>query len=397
MSCDSMRVLVIGAGVFGAAAAVELRRRGHEVSLIDAGSSPHPDAASTDISKVVRLDYATDLFYTGLMEQAMPRWRQYNERWGRPLFHETGFVVLRSVAMEAGEFEHDSFTTLTARGHELERLDAESLGQRFPAWRSDAYCDGYYNPQGGWAESAEVVAALIAEGTERGVRVQSDSPVASLIEKGSRVCGVQLASGQRYEADCVVVACGAWTCKLLPGLASLLSVVGQPVVHFKPPEPGRFMPPDFVPWAADIAAKGWYGFCDNGQGIVKVAHHGPGVPCDAAGERSVPEAFAARVRDFTHRSLPALVDAPIVAHRLCLYCDSADGDFIIDRDPGREGLVVAAGGSGHGFKFMPILGDLIADVVEGGESLSRFAWRTESNTQRLTDAARCTMESHRVE
>jgi glycine/D-amino acid oxidase-like deaminating enzyme len=210
-----------------------------------------------------------------------------------------------------------------------------------------------------------------------------------LVEYGARVGGVRLASGEVLRADGVVLACGAWTTKLVPALDPWLAVVAQPVAHLKLAQASEFSPPAFVPWAADIATSGWYGFCDDGSGVVKIANHGPGIPCDPSDARVVPEEFAPRVRAFVAASLPALADAAITRQRLCLYCDSADGDFIIDRDPGRDGLVVAAGGSGHGFKFMPLLGELIADVVEGGAAQSRFRWQREARADVVTEAARC--------
>ncbi|MEQ9324364.1 MAG: FAD-dependent oxidoreductase, partial [Polyangiaceae bacterium] len=92
-------------------------------------------------------------------------------------------------------------------------------------------------------------------------------------------------------------------------------------------------------------------------------------------ERRFPSAIEARCRSFLREALPSLADAPVVGRRVCLYCDSPDGDFWIDRPPEIRGLVVAAGGSGHAFKLGPVLGPLVADLVEGGDTLDRFRWR----------------------
>src|SRR3954451_3662025 len=116
-------VVVVGAGIFGVASALELRRRGHAVTLVDPGPLPHPLAESTDISKIVRLDYGSDEAYTAMMETALEGWRRGNRGWPSPLFHETGVMFVTRRPMAPGGFEHDSHATLVRRGHRVERLD----------------------------------------------------------------------------------------------------------------------------------------------------------------------------------------------------------------------------------------------------------------------------------
>jgi glycine/D-amino acid oxidase-like deaminating enzyme len=365
-----MRVVVIGGGIFGSTAALELARRGHAVTLVDPGPLPHPDAASTDISKIIRLDYGSDVFYTELMERALPRWRQLGTP--RPLFHETGFLVLSSAPLARGSFEGDSFETLSARGHALTRLDAGALARRFPSWNAARYVDGYHNPQGGWAESGAVTAWYAEEARRAGVAIRLGAAIAAVDDHGAALAG-----GERLGADRVVVAAGAWTTLLVPELAAEIHAVGQPVMLFSPDAPA-FSPPAFVPWAADIGTSGWYGFPANADGVVKVANHGPGTPIDPRAERAVGAGEEARFRAFFADALPALAGAPLLGSRLCLYADSRDGDFWIARHPDRPRLVVATGGSGHAFKFAPVLGELCADVVEEKESEAvrrRFGWR----------------------
>ncbi|MEQ9324442.1 MAG: FAD-dependent oxidoreductase, partial [Polyangiaceae bacterium] len=204
-----MRVVVVGAGIIGATSALELAGRGHAVTLLDAGAIPHPDASSTDISKVVRLDYGDDDFYVGLMERALPMWRAYQDRSDEPLFHETGFALLTRRPLEAGGFEEASYRTLTSRGHALERLDGGAVTARLPAWRAGYFVDGYLNRQGGWAEGGRVVRWLAERAAAEGVDVVADAPVASLRRTADRVTGVALRSGEALAADVVVVAAGA--------------------------------------------------------------------------------------------------------------------------------------------------------------------------------------------
>ncbi len=371
------RIVVVGGGVFGAAASLELRLRGWDVALLDPGPLPHPRASSTDVSKIVRMDYGADDLMTGLAAEAMEAWEGWNRAWARPLFHPTGFLLLRRDPMEKGSFEWESLVRVRERGPEPERFDAAGLADRFPAWRAGVHVDGYLSPRAGWAESGAVVAWMLEQARAAGVELREGTAVTGLLEEGSRVAGVRTAGGGRVSGDRVVVCAGAWTPALLPWLEGALRTVGQPVLHFLPDAPERFREPAFPTWAADIARTGWYGFPALADGRVKVGHHGAGYPVAPDAPDHVPDEHVARCRAFLAEALPALADAPLAGRRLCLYCDAFDGDFWIDRDPDREGLVVAAGGSGHGFKFAPVLGPIIADALEGRENRwgRRFRWR----------------------
>ena len=381
-------VIVVGAGAFGASAALELRRRGHRVTLIDPGPLPHSSAASTDISKVIRMDYGADEFYMELMEQALQGWDAWNQAWEQPLYHQTGVLLLAAGELAAGQFEGDSHALLQRRGHAPERMAAKTLAGRFPAWNAQTYPDGYFNSRGGWAESGEVVAQLISEAKLLGVAVRAGEPVNELLEQGGRTVGVRTGGGREYRADWVVAAAGAWSPHLLPELADFMGVVGQPVLHFLVDDPAAYQPPRFVVWTADVANTGWYGFPALSDGTLKIANHGPGRPIHPDAPRQVAPEEEGRFRDFLRRALPDLAEAPVIATRLCLYCDTWDGDFWIDRHPQRPGLVVATGGSGHGFKFTPVLGPIIADVVEGKPNrfAARFAWRARGEMR--TEEAR---------
>src|SRR5258708_14552364 len=150
------RVIVAGAGVYGLTAAIELRRRGYAVTLLDPGPLPHPLAASTDISKLVRMDYGPDADYLGAMEAALARWREWNKQWPEPLFHETGVVFLTSAPMEPGGYEYDSWLLALAHRHRPERLESASIRRRCPALNADRLTAGYFNPEGGFAQYAGV-------------------------------------------------------------------------------------------------------------------------------------------------------------------------------------------------------------------------------------------------
>jgi glycine/D-amino acid oxidase-like deaminating enzyme len=369
------RVTIVGAGVFGVTAAIALRARGDEVTLMDPGPLPHPLAASTDISKVVRLDYGADETYTAMMERALERWRAWNTELGATVFHETGVAFLSLKPFAPGGFENDSFELLRRRGHRLDRLEGAEIARRIPAFTDGAFADGYYNPQGGWAASGEVIMRLVARARDAGVTIVEGAAPSSLDELRAR-------------ADKVVVAAGSWTPFLVPWLAPHLRAIGQPVFHLRPRAPLLFTAPRFCVFGADIPKTGYYGFPATDAGLVKIANHGIGRAMHPESpERAVNADEEEALRAFARRALPSLTDAPITYTRVCLYCDTTDGHFWIAPDPERDWLVVATGGSGHAFKFAPLLGDLIADAVDGSV-VDRFRWRTDRATATNEEASR---------
>lgn len=394
------RVIVAGAGVYGLMAALELRQRGYSVTLLDPGPLPHPLAASTDISKLVRMDYGPDEDYLVAMVEALARWRRWNTAWPEPLFHETGLVFLTSSPMTPGGYEYDSWQLALARGHRVERLDSQAIRRRFPAWNADRYVDGYYNPAGGYAQSGRVVSWLVEQVQFAGVELHAGQTFDRLLERGSRVAGVLTRDGSRFEGDHVVLALGSWTPHALPWTASIFRSTGMPVFHLRPPEPDLFASECFPGFCADVTDTGYYGFPLHPiAGVVKIANHGDGREmAPNAPERAVTPEETAQLRQFLSDTFPALATAEIVYTRVCLYCDTWDGHFWIAPDPEREGLVLATGDSGHGFKFAPLLGEWIADAVEARPNpiLNKFRWRPEVHPPRGEEAARYQPGSVRI-
>jgi glycine/D-amino acid oxidase-like deaminating enzyme len=384
-------VIVVGAGINGVAAAIELKGRGHKVVLIDPGPLPHPLAASTDISKAVRAAYGADEEYTALAERSMDVWRKWNAQLSAELYHEVGFLFLSRGAMQPGNFEYESFKLLQQRGHRLERMDPSRLRERFPAWNAELYQDGFFESKAGYVESQRVVAALISRAKSLGIELLEGQRFADLDEANGRVRGVVFGDGELIAGDVVVFAAGAWTPYLLPFTRGFFRATGHPVFHLKPRESSLFLPDRFPIFGADISTTGYYGFPLSREGVVKIANHGPGREMSPESrERVVTPEEESQMREFVSRTFPALADAPVVYTRVCLYCDTHDGHFWIAPDPERPGLVVATGDCGHGFKFAPILGEIIADAVEGKENplLRKFRWRPEVRAGTAKEAAR---------
>lgn len=386
-------VLVIGCGIYGVTAALELNARGHRVGLIEPGPLPHPDAASTDISKVVRMEYGADTEYMAIVDDAITGWHAWNDEFGDVLYHETGATMFTRRPMVPGDFEHDSYHNLLARGHSPERLDAEGIARRFPAWKSGAYVDGFFNPRAGFVESGRVVTTLAEVAMSRGVEIIVGETAEELVRQGGRVIAVATQEGGSFQAQEIVVCAGAWTPWLVPELHSVMKASGHPVFHLQVDSPERFEPPEFAVFTADISHTGWYGFpVHPREGVLKVANHGVGLQLHPTNdERVVTDEDERHLREFLAGTFPDLVAAPIVFTRRCLYCDTLDEHLWIDRHPEIENLTVAAGGSGHAFKMAPLLGGFIADAMERRENprLDKFRWRDLSDDTSGAEEARC--------
>src|SRR5437867_3426469 len=247
------KVIVVGAGINGVTAAIELKKRGHHAILIDPGPLPHPLAASSDISKAVRAAYGADEDYTELAERSIKFWRQWNLEFGVQLYHEIGFLFMRQRPMEPGDFEYESFKLLEQRRHRVERINSQQLRQRYPAWNAEGYPDGFLDLDAGYAESGRVVATLISRVKSLGVELRENAKFRGLDETAGRVKGITLENGERLIADAVVIAVGAWTPDALPFTRNFFRISGQPVFHLKPAQPELFTPERFPIFGADIS------------------------------------------------------------------------------------------------------------------------------------------------
>ena len=383
-------VIVVGGGINGVTSAIELKRRGHKVILVDPGPLPHPLAASTDISKAVRAAYGSGEDYTALAERCIELWRKWNAKFGIELYHETGVLFVCQHRMQPDDFEYESCRVLEKQGHRFERFDSFTFHQRFPAFAEDRFQDGFFDPDAGYVESGRVVATLIEHAKSLGVELREHTKFTALDESDRRVEGIVLEDRHRINGDAVIMATGAWTPHLLPFTKKFLRSTAHPVFHLRPKQPNFFLPERFPFFGADISTTGYYGFPLN-QGVVKIANHGPGREMSPdSPERVVTREDENDLRKFLRSTIPGLAEAPIVYTRVCMYCDTNDGDFWIAPDPDRPNLTIATGDCGHGFKFAPVLGELIADVVEGKPNplLQKFRWRPEIKSGETKEAAR---------
>jgi sarcosine oxidase len=372
-------VAVVGAGAFGAWTAHELRRRGRRVVLLDAYGPGNARASSGGFTRILRMGYGDQEIYTRWAMRSLRRWTSLFERLGRPsLFQKTGVLWM---APGGDPLTTKTLATLRKLGVVHERLERAELDRRWPQIDFGSNTWGIHEPESGFLAALLAVQAVVRTAQAEGVDYVQES-VVSPTGKG-RLASVSTRSGRAVLADTFVFACGPWLPKVFPQLlGERIFPTRQDVFFFGPP-PGdpRFQSPSMPVWA-DFAEE-IYGLPDfEGRGF-KVApdRHGPAFDPDT-GKRVVTPETLARVRDFVGRRFPALREAPVVSSAVCQYENTSNGDFLIDRHPDRDNVWLVGGGSGHGFKHGPAVGEYVAErILEGGPVERRFRLAAKEEVQ----------------
>lgn len=381
--------LIVGGGIFGITTAVELTKRKYKVALLNPNTIPHHLAASTDVTKAVRMEYGSDKEYFRMVEICIDRWKEWNDLFGVNVYREVGYVMLCKDRIESTQhiYEKASYENLIERGYTTNRLNANEIKKRFPCVNTEVYVEANFNSKGGYAESALAVEKLADYGRSIGLDIYEGQTASEFITESGRLQSVKTKEGSHFSCGHAIIAAGAHTPYLLPELQPYMKTTGHPVFWLKPDNPSNFIPPNLCVFTADISNSGWYGFPFLPKhGIVKVAKHSNGLPLHPdKDDRRIKDIEIEDLRDFLAKTFPELSDAPLVYTRRCLYTDTLDGHFWIDNHPEIKGLSVSTGGSGHGLKMGPIIGEMTADVAEGKshQFSERYRWRhlTASTTQ----------------
>ena len=376
-----MKVVVIGAGVFGAWTALWLRRRGAEVTLVDAYGAGNSLASSGDETRVTRSAHGPDDHYPRWQRRALDQWRDLEAASGQLLFVPTGVIWF---AHRDDGFEADSLVTLERLGIAAERWSLDDLASRYPQIGLDGLTWALYEPEGGALMArrgvATVAEALAAEGGE--VRIG----LAQVDSRAAQLDGVSLANGDRLVADAFVFACGPWLAKMFPELPLQLDVTQQELIYFAtPPGDDRFDADSLPTWVDYDGA--FYGVPSVERRGFKCAPDWPGPVVDPdRHERRISDERVDASRVFLRTRFPALAEQPVSEGRVCQYEVTPDTNFIIDRHPSWGNAWIVGGGSGHGFKHGPSLGEYLSALVLGdaaaaaalGPPDDRFALRERS-------------------
>jgi monomeric sarcosine oxidase len=360
------RIVVVGAGAFGGWTALWLLRRGANVTLVDAWGPGNSRASSGGETRVIRGVYGSDRIYTEMAARAFRLWREAEARWGKKLYRRTG--ALWMVADE-GEFVRASMPILRESGFAYEELTTAQAARRYPQIDLEGIRWALFEKEAGYLSArrscADVVEGFLTEGGQYRETSAAPGEIA-----GGAMKGLKVSDGSTLTADVYVFACGPWLSKLFPDLlGSLVQPTRQEVFYFGTPAgDDRFSEARFPVWVE--VPRFFYGIPGNERRGFKIADDARGEPFDPTdGDRRPSDAAIEAARAYLARRFPALKNAPLLESRVCQYENTPDHHFLLDRHPEANNIWIVGGGSGHGFKHGPALGEMAADNVLGRTAL----------------------------
>jgi len=354
-------VVVIGAGDFGGWTALSLREMGVPVTLIDAYGPGNSRASSGGETRQIRAGYEDRELYTRWVLEAFGRWKARETEFGRRLLFETGRLLL------APEWNHALETTRAAldKYHvPNERLSQSELRRRYPQMNAEGVGVALFEPTTGVLKAREGCIAVAEAFRKKGGRYRVSR--AGLGRRaGARLTDVALSDGSMLGASTFVFACGPWLGKVFPDvMKGKLFTPRRDVFFFGTPAgDDRFSYPNFPNYSEDDSL-GYYGFPSFDNRGFKVCPVGEKTAFDPdTDERLVSAYQVKRARDYLAVRFPALKDQPVVESRVCQLEMSVDEHFIVDRHPALENVWLVGGGSGHGYKHGPVMGEYVAGRV----------------------------------
>jgi sarcosine oxidase len=361
MSRKTYDFAIIGAGVFGAWTAHFLRQSGASVALLDAYGPANSRASSGGETRVIRMGYGPDELYTLWAMRSLPLWREFAARTGQEIFRETGVLWLSN---DADSYLKSLCNVLAQPGVEREELNGEQIARRWPQLRFHDVTWGVLEPASGVLLARSAVRLLVNELVAGGVEyIPFAANAPSVVGKRT---AIQIAGGESISAGTFVFCCGPWLPKIFPELLGERIFPTRQEVFFlgAPSGSGEFRPPRMPVWLHRTHADLPYALPDiDGRGF-KIAfdRHGERFDPDT-GMRVVAQTSVDRLRNYLRQYIPSLEHAPVLETRVCQYENTWNGDFLIDRHPELENVWIAGGGSGHGFKHGPALGEYLSGRI----------------------------------
>jgi monomeric sarcosine oxidase len=357
-------VVIIGAGTMGLSTAYRLKDTGKKVLLLDQYKVKNDLNSSQDYSRSFRVHYGDDEFLSKMAYKARQMWFEAEEKTGGQFFYPAGKLLL---AEEDDGYAYQCHEVMRKLGMPSAVFRGKQLKERFPQFRAGSCV---LDASGGVLDAYKYLEVMLREVIDAGVEVREETRVESIEGKHLR-----LENGDRIVAESLVVTAGAWVQKLIDVPAQ---VTRQQILYLKPKNPFFFTKGEFPIFS--YMEDGYYGIPIHGIQAVKVANHHPGLPADADSDsREIDPNFVEKTRDWLSKYIPRLASAELVQSKVCMYTGTHDRNFIIDNLD--ENTVIATGFSGHGFKFSPLIGQIVADLALHGVSrhgiepwgLQRFA------------------------
>ncbi len=369
--------IVVGVGGMGSATLYHFASRGHRVLGLEQFAIPHERGSSHGITRIIRLAYFEHPSYVPLLRRAYALWRELGDAAGEQLLHLTGSLDIDKLGGQLYEGSREA-CELHALPHEI--LTAREVHERFPGYSLPDDARAVFQPDGGYLLSERSIVAHASAATRAGAVLHTGERVMSWEARGD---AIRVTTQQRtYETQRLAITAGAWASQLLVRLRPLAVPERQVVGWFAPLEPALFVPTRFPVFNMRVTEGTFYGVPMEGLPGLKVGrwHHLRETVDSDTLDRTCGPRDEAAVRSCVERYFP-LAAGPTLALAACMFTNSPNEHFVIDVLPEHPGVCIAAGFSGHGYKFCSVVGEIMADLVESGHSrhdvemfrLARFA------------------------
>jgi glycine/D-amino acid oxidase-like deaminating enzyme len=364
-----LRVAVVGAGAFGGWTALRLVRRGARVTLLDAWGPGNARASSGGETRILRGVYGPDRVYVDWVARSLAVWKESERLWGTRLYHPAGVLWMCGTD---DAYVRASLPLLRDAGLAAAEIDPDEARRRWPQIDFEGIRHVFFEESAGYLMARRACRAVAAAVTAEGGEVVEAAVRPGEI-RGGRMERIELSGGSSPAFDAVVFACGPWLGRLFPDvIGERVLPTRQEVFFFGPPAgDARFRDRAAgggggMPVWAELGERFFYGIPGNDHRGFKVADDTRGEPFDpTSGDRTPTPAAIERARSYLARRFPALAGAPLLETRVCQYENSPDGHLLLDRHPEAANVWIAGGGSGHGFKLGPAVGEHVAALVLG--------------------------------
>ena len=385
MKIKKGHIAVIGAGAFGGWTAHHLLKKGYDVTLLDVFGPGNSRASSGGDSRVIRGIYGEDKIYVDLVARSFKLWKRYQKQWQQSLYFPTGALWFFQVD---DTYAQKSLPIVNQAGLKSEQLSKKEVEKKFPQIDLNGLKSFYFEHEAGYLPARHCCQVVLENFVKRGGEYKQLA-----VEPGkilnNKLSELILSDGSKLNADSYVFACGPWLSKIFPNaLKDIITPTRQEVFFFGTPYGDSSLFESNMPVWVDFGKKIWYGIPGADWRGFKVADDTRGAEFDpTSGDRTASETGLESARNYLAKRFPSMKDAPLLESRVCQYENSPDGNYIIDKHPEAENTWVIGGGSGHGFKLGPALGEFVADRVIGNKridpffALSRFNKDLDKKTQ----------------
>ena len=353
-------VIVVGAGAFGGWSALQLLQRGAKVTLLDAWGPGNSRSSSGGETRVIRATYGPVGIHTHMVARALQLWREHEQRWNVKLFFRVG--ALRMAGTDDA-YERAALPLLKEASIPVEKLSSADCAERWPQINFEDVSWGIYEPDSGYLaarRACEAVLDAFLQGGGQYRQVQAaPGPIAS-----NRMQGISVSPGEILNADCYVFACGPWLGKVFPFLVPTITPTRQEVFFFGTAAGDIAFTDARLPAWIDGGKHRFYGIPGNHWRGFKLADDARGPVIDPTSmQRQISDDGLAAARTYLRLRFPRMAAAPLLESRVCQYENTTDHNFILDHHPEAENVWIVGGGSGHGFKHGPAIGEMVAKAI----------------------------------